>query len=186
MLKQKRLRIAVILGLCGILAASIVLSAAASPPSDPVPPPHLPPLGDDPAPPPELTQEERDAIDGAWDKAQRERTPRVEINDRFTVRVVSGPATRGMTFDIAGKTLTLPKDAELGGLLVSSDPSYIIKRKGRSASLSNVTGEFRIRAADRPVFKFLFDTFGEDKFREREERIADRQERREERREGRK
>ena len=91
MLKQKRLRIVALLGLCGILAASIVLSAAASLPADPAPPPHLPPLGDAPAPPPELTQEEKDAIDGAWDTAQRERTPRVEINDRFTVRVVSGP-----------------------------------------------------------------------------------------------
>ncbi len=115
-----------------------------------------------------MTQAEKDSIDGAWEKAQREGTPRIEINDRFTVRVVSGPATRGMTLEVAGKTLILPQDAELGGLLVSSNPSYIIKRKGKQAILSESTGEFRINADDRSTFQFLFDVYGSEKFRERE------------------
>ena len=128
-------------------------------PPDSLPKDAKPPL------PPELTQAEQNAIDGAWEKAQREGTPNVVINDNFTVRVVSGPATRGMTVQIAGETFTLPDDTELGGLIVTSDPKYNIIRGGSVAQVSTSTGEFQILEGSRSDFHILFDVFGDEKFR---------------------
>ena len=109
-------------------------------------------------------------------KAQQEETPKVVINDRFTVRVLAGPATRGMTLNVAGESLTLPEDAELGGLLVTSDPSYNIVRGDSLAQVSTSTGEFQIIYGAKSNFLFLFDVFGEGKFIEKTEQIRQRNE----------
>ncbi len=162
-LKRKNSRILLLIGIFGILAVAVTVSIAAGP-SIP-PPPDTLPAGSNPEPPPELSRAEKEAIDDAWEKAQREGNPNVAINERFTVRVVSGPATRGMTLEIAGKTLTLPDDAELGGLSVASGLTYNIMRGDGLARVSASTGEFRISDGDRSVFQILFDTFGEENYK---------------------
>ena len=123
------------------------------------------PTSSDSPPPPELSEEELDAIDDAWEKAQREGNPNVVINDTYTVRVVAGPSTKGMTLEIAGETFTLPDDAELGGFNVTSDPSYNIVRGDNLAQVFTSTGEFQIVEGERSDFQVLFDTFGEEKYR---------------------
>ncbi|MBI4286931.1 MAG: hypothetical protein HY671_00705 [Chloroflexi bacterium] len=100
-------------------------------------------------------------------------SPEVDAGDGHVLRVFEGPRTRGMTIEVAGVSVILPMDAELGGVVSSEDyvppgvtpfplPAYQIIRGGENAWLSVRTGQYKIDGCLEP-FQFLIDRLGPEK-----------------------
>jgi hypothetical protein len=161
-----------VMALCAVLfvalAAGIPLlvTAQQAPPPPRVPPPDVVL----PKPPPVL---DRETIERGIDFAHRCERREFELAPGFTIACLHGPATRGMTIEVRGVSLTLPADAELSGLIMEAllpagttsplpFPIYHIVRRGQDAGVSKVTGQYQIKGCLED-FQFLVDKLGADK-----------------------
>jgi hypothetical protein len=103
-------------------------------------------------------------------------TDRVDLGNGSVLYTLSGPATRGKTFQIAGVSIKLPDDAQLDGVMIEAllDPNappmrrpplpvYRIVRGDARAAVSGATGEFWVFKGSPKEFQFLVDALGADK-----------------------
>jgi hypothetical protein len=104
-------------------------------------------------------------------------TNRVDFGNGQGIVAVAGPATRGKTLQVAGKTLKLPDDAQLGGIVVEGLPAVdvplkrpvlggtivLIERGDAQIFLSLTTGEFEVAKGTPEQYDFLIQALGRSK-----------------------
>ncbi len=133
----------------------------------------LPPQIAPPTPPPIVDPQ---ALQTAREALESGSTDRVDLGNGSVLYTLTGPATRGKTFRIAGVNIKLPDDAQLDGVMMEGLPDlnappvrypplpvYIIVRGNARAAVSNVTGEFWVTKGSPERFQFLVDAFGADR-----------------------
>jgi hypothetical protein len=133
----------------------------------------LPPLSVPPTPPPVVDPK---ALQAAREALESGSTDRVDLGNGSVLYTLTGRATRGKTFQIAGVSIKLPDDAELDGVMTAALPDlnappvrhpplplYRIVRGDARAAVSGATGEFWVTKGSPERFQFLVDALGADR-----------------------